>query len=426
MFGKKFWVVMVLVLCLVLGVTFLAWGQEEVTLLLNSHFVKTHETELTRQAEEWAASRGVKVRLDFITDWDLEAKVTSEAQAGAGHDIVALRDFVAYIYQDILWDVTGVVEEIQTENGMVTNVAKISDLIGDRWMAIPWYHQSFPLVYRKDYVEAVGYSIEMMNDLTTNTFLELAQKLHESGHPVGFPISMCPDSNLSLAPFLWGFGGSLFGKDNVITVVSDKTAKALNYMVELSKYMPPEVTGWDNSGNNLFILSGVGAVTANPPSVYATALQQGLDFAQEIYHAPFPSGPEGRFRCTGMWSLGIPKYAKNKDLAMDLVKYLMKRENFESLVMASEGYNQPVYEGYQDISIWRETPTLNAYEPVVETLFPAGWPGLEASPSRAAVRAQLLYTMPVMFGKVVTGEETVDGAMKWAEAELKRFVTEEE
>ncbi len=34
---------MVLVLSLVLGVTFLAWGQEEITLLLNSHFVKTHD-----------------------------------------------------------------------------------------------------------------------------------------------------------------------------------------------------------------------------------------------------------------------------------------------------------------------------------------------------------------------------------------------
>lgn len=279
--SKAVWLSVSVVVFLLVTVNGLALGQE-VTLLLNSHFVKAHEAELTKQAEEWATRQGVKVKLDFIADVDLEAKITSEAEAGSGHDIVALRDYVAYIYRDILHDVTSLVEDLQVENGPATNVAKVSDYIDGRWMAVPWYHQSFPLVYRKDYVEAAGYSVETMNNLNTDTFLALAQKLHELGHPVGIPISMCPDSNASLAPILWAFGSSLFGKSNIITVVSDETANALRYVTGLSKYMPPEVTGWDNAANNLFILSGVGGVTANPPSIYATALSKNLEFAQEI------------------------------------------------------------------------------------------------------------------------------------------------
>ena len=423
---KKNWLfVGISLLTSVLCFVFSAEGQE-VTLLLNSHFVKDHESELIRQAEEWAASEGVKVRIDFISDVDLETKITSEAQAGAGHDIVALRDFVAYIYRDILTDVTQIVTEIESENGSTLELAKLCSLVDNRWLAIPWYHQSFPIVYRKDYIEAVGYSIEDMGNLTTDAFLELAKKLADIGHPVGFPISMCPDSNASLAPFLWAFGGSLFGKDGTVVVSSSGTAKALDYVHQLSRYMPPEVIGWDNAGNNLFILSGAGALTANPPSIYAVALQQNPDLAQELYHAPFPKGPNGRYRCTGAWSFGIPHYARNKELASKLIKYLMRKDNFRSLVEASKGYNQPLYEGYQMFTIWQEVPSLRAYEPVVETLLPIGWPGLEALPTKAAVRAQLLYIMPVMFAKVVAGEETVDGAMRWAEAELNRLVAEGE
>lgn len=424
---KKYRFLFLLVIGLVTVFSTYAFGEgEEVTLLLNSHFVKTHEAELTRQAEEWAKMKGVKVRLDFITDWDIEGKVTAEAQAGAGHDIVAIRDYVAYIFKDVLIDVTSLVEELQKENGEVLGLGKVSNFIDDVWRAAPWYHQSFPLIYRKDYVEEVGFSTDTMTQLNTDNFMDLAKKLNETGHQVGFPISMCPDANACMAPFLWGFGGNLFGKNNEITIVSDGTKNALNYLLELSKYMPQEVTAWDNSGNNLFMLSGIGGVSANPPSVYATALQSNLDFADQIIHAPFPGGPEGRYRCTGQFNFGIPIYSKNKELAVDLIKYLMKKDNFALLVKASEGYDQPQYFGYQDNPFWKEKPTLSAYEPAVETLFPIGWPGVEALPSKASVRAQLLYTLPIMVSKVVTGEANVDETMKWAEEELKRLVAEEQ
>jgi len=74
---------------------------------------------------------------------------------------------------------------------------------------------------------------------------------------------------------------------------------------------------------------------------------------------------------------------------------------------------------------WSANPAVSAYEPASENLFPIGWPGPDAFPTKASVRAQLLYILPIMFSKVVVGESTPDQAIAWAENELRRLVEEE-
>jgi multiple sugar transport system substrate-binding protein len=332
---------------------------------------------------------------------------------------------VSYIYEDILSDVSPSIKVLQSQSGKVLRLGVEASYVNNRWKSVPWYHQSFPMVYRKDHCAQVGYSVDKMNRLTVDEFLDMAKKLDKIGHPVGIPISSCPDSNACLTPFLWAFGGSMFEGKNKIVINSKETRDALQYIAELSRYMPKEVKGWDNAGNNLFMLSGVGAVSANPPSIYAAAHKDKMVFASEIYHAPFPAGKAGSYRFSGVWSLGVPEFSKNKKEALDLIKFIMKRDNFIALVEASNGYDQPLYEGLQGHTIWSANPALSAYEPASENLFPIGWPGPNAFPTKASVRAQLLYILPTMFSKVVVGESTPDQAIAWAESELKRLVEEE-
>ena len=61
-----------------------------------------------------------------------------------------------------------------------------------------------------------------------------------------------------------------------MTIASDETLAALKYGVELfNKGMTDEVFSWDDSGNNLLLLSGRGSWVDNATSAYITAAQPG-------------------------------------------------------------------------------------------------------------------------------------------------------
>jgi len=399
-----------------------------ITSLCTNLFVPAADTVLDSIVKEWAKSKGITAFSEHISGDQLASKISSELNMGSGHDIVEVEIGNSFIYGDLLSDVGSLVSEIEAQSGNVLPVGKSMAYVDGVWRAVPFFHQSFPILYRKDYCEAVGYDTEKMNSLTMDTFLDLAKKLAETGHMVGIPVSNTNDAKSILPPILWGFGGSLFGENNEITVNSPETKKALEYVAELCKYMPSEVTGWDSAANNLFMLSGEGAVTANPPSVYAAAISSKLDFADQLFCGPFPKGEFGSYRLTFAFNLAIPEYCTpiEKELAADLIKYILQRENFVNMTTAAQGYSQPLYEGLQNVPIWSENPNLTGYEPAIEdNLFVNGWPGPLAYPTAYTVRADLEGILPNMFSKVASGEATPDEAMVWAQGELERIVREE-
>ena len=416
-------IVCCLILTLCLTVTTAA-EDTEVSLLLFIHYSQAAQDTIQKQAEKWAANKGVKVKIDFVEDTSLASMITSESQIGKGHDIIPLRESDAYLFEKILTDVSSVVEEIQKTNGQAYDIAKIGDNVNGIWRGIPWYHDTAPMLYRKDYIEEVGYTVENMNNMTTDEFLVLAKKLKESGHPIGMQCAQIPDGNATLGSLMYSFGSYLFGPDNTIIIDSKETRQALEYFKNLYQYMPEDLLGWDNSGNNQFMLSKEGGVTGNTPSIYATAQDNNFAFKDQLYHAPNPFGPKGSWDAVTVWSFGIPVYAKNKDLAADLIKYLLTWDNFYEHAKSARGFDMPVYNGLDDLSIWTDNPNLSGIVTGKDNFMSVGAPGINALPSAASQRANISYTVPIMFGKYLTGT-SIDEAIKWTVNELKRFVEEE-
>jgi multiple sugar transport system substrate-binding protein len=248
--------------------------------------------------------------------------------------------------------------------------------------------------------------------------LEAAKKLHAKGKPVAFAISQTDDADNNLYSLLWAFGGSTVDKSGKVAINSPQTAKAIEYVKELAKYMPRDVMAWDDGGNNRFMLSGQGSYTFNPPSVWATAEKDVPTLKGLLDHAPVPAGPAGQFRTTTTFFLATWKF-KASPLATDLMRFLMQKENYQAQLEATWGYNQPLGKAFTTLPIWRTNAALNAYEPVVETLAPMGWPG-PPEKGAAAVKAWAMHIVPVMFAKAVTGTPTAE-AIRWAEQELQQL-----
>lgn len=389
----------------------------EITLLSQSHFVPAWEQEIRKQVEIWGKQKGIPTRVDFVGSAELNAKLVSEAETKAGHDVVIIKWQQPALFKDSLADLDALATELGTQHGGWLPIGQEAFVDG-RWKAVPFYHQSFPALYRKDLFQEIGVTREQVHNMNWDQFLEAAKKLHAKGKPVAFAISQTDDSDNSLYALLWSFGASTVDKSGKVVINSPQTAKAIEYVKELAKYMPRDVLAWDDSGNNRFILSDQGSYTFNPPSIWATAEKDVPALRGLLDHAPVPAGPAGRFRSTATFYLATWKF-KASPLATDLIRFLMQKENYRAQLEVSWGYNQPLLKEYTTLPIWRTNIPLNAYEPVVETLGLGGWPG-PPEKGAAAVKAWVMHIVPVMFAKAVTGTPTTE-AMRWAEEELRQL-----
>src|SRR5208337_480557 len=198
----------------------------------------------------------------------------------------------------------------------------------------------------------IGMSSEDVAKLTWDEFLEAARKLRANNTPVGMAFSDTSDANDDSFSVLWSFGAQMADSKGNVTINSSETAAAIEYVKKLAKFMPEDILAWDDASNNRFMLSGSGSWTLNAPSIWAVAKKDNMPIQAKIDHVPIPAGPAGRFRNALPISLGIWKFSPNIDLAKDLIRFLLKKENYEKQVEASWGYNLPLLVGNRTSKIW--------------------------------------------------------------------------
>ncbi len=395
-----------------------AAAKKTVTLMTWSHFVPTFNPELERQVAEWAKLRGVEARVDFIAVRDLPAKLAAESESRSGHDIVHLRLFDAALQRVNLVEMDDVAADLEKTQGPWLDLAKYICRVGGHWYGMPWYYWSIPATINTEHWQKIGLSAEKVAKLTWEELLGPAEMLAKQNTPVAFAISECFDSYDVLSPLLFSFGAGTVDEKGKVIINSSETAASIDYVKKLAKFMPRDVLGWDDASNNRFLLAGLGAWSPNAPSVWAVARKDKLPVADKLDHVPMPAGPKGAYRNANTLSLGVWKFSPNIDLAKDLVKYLIRKDNVQSQIANSGGYNQPFLVGNRGHKVWQEEKALRYYEPPTENVRIPGWPG------PANVGAQTAYTLfvvPVMFAKAVTGEASTADAIKWAERMLNRL-----
>jgi multiple sugar transport system substrate-binding protein len=401
-----------------LGVNVFSAQAPEVTLLTWSHFVPGYNEELESQVTAWAESKGVKARVDFLSLPDITTKLASEAESKTGHDIVLVWNFSSALHKENLIELDDVAGELGNQYGPWMEGARFLTFLDGHWKAIPWYYQSLLGNINVEYWQQIGLSADDAAKLTWDGLLEKAKELHEIGHPVGLVVAETFDANGSLYPLLWSFGARAVDETGNVTIKSPETEAALEYAKKLFEYMPSEVLGWDDGGNNRFMLSGEGSWTPNPPSIWAVAKIKDLPIKDSLDHVPMPAGPAGQFRVGDFNNLGIWKFSPNIDLAKDLIVFLLQKENFDKQISASWGYNQPVLTAFKEHPVYRTERVLRYYEPPVEEVRPSGWPG---PPNPATQIAYNLLIIPLMFVKVVTRQQSISEAIDWAETQLTRI-----
>jgi ABC-type glycerol-3-phosphate transport system substrate-binding protein len=170
--------------------------------------------------DEWAAKENVDVTVDFIPTQGnkLLLTIAAEAQANAGHDILAMSAWLPHDHANILEPVDDVMEPLIRQNGAVNATVEYLGRANGHWIAVPATigSQIKGPCSRIDLMKQnAGIDVQAMypagapphaENWTLDTFMQAAEACHKAGasgsarRPTR-SIRPAPSSSLSAPPW---------------------------------------------------------------------------------------------------------------------------------------------------------------------------------------------------------------------------------
>ncbi|MCI0526876.1 MAG: extracellular solute-binding protein, partial [Nitrospira sp.] len=254
----------------------------KIHLLQWSNFISKADEEFRRQAGEWGKQMGVEVTIETINANDLQARITSAVESGAGPDIIQMLRNWPYVYANGCIDVDDIAEEVKALYGGYYRAFEDDCYISGHYKAVPYHAGSGLHVYREDWFKEVG--SEKFPD-TWEEYHQVGKKLKERGHPFGQSLGHTfGDAPGYCNDLLWAFGGKEVETDGkTVAINSPETLQALEFMVELWRDVMDETgLSWDDTSNNRAFFAEQISCTFNGASIYLVAKKDYPGLAEKI------------------------------------------------------------------------------------------------------------------------------------------------
>ncbi len=400
----------------------------KIRLLQWNSFVKSADTEIKRQADEWGKSNGVDVSIETISGDQLQTKTVAAVEAGDGPDIIQMQYAWPYLYEKSCLDVGNEVKQLTSTLGALDPVADTYTRVKGTYRAIPYCMVPNAWVYRTDIFQQAGItqfpkSWEELADagrkLKEKNLRPIAQTI---GHAYG-------DATTMWYPVLWSFGGKEVQEDGKTVAINSKgTEAALKWAIDAwnSEYLSKNTLSWLDPDNNQAYHAGEISATLNGASIYikelwgpsGTGADANKKYDKVSDHAAQPKGPLGTFTLNLSLNHAIMKWSREPDTAKAFLLWLMQPAQFSSKWMAaSRGYNAGVFKTFDNDPVWASDKKLPPFEAVVKT---GKWPGWPAKPSRETSKVQTQFIITDMFARAVTSRDA-RAAILDAEQKLKQI-----
>lgn len=393
-----------------------AYAQDKVLKIVQwKHFVPDYDKWFDTYAKEFGEKNKCTVEVDYVATPDLPTAIAADISRSGGHDVFHLNGTGAWLYDNVLVDVTEVSNRLGKEfGGWIPEAASLANVKG-KWLCVPHWFMSFPWIINRGYFNEVG---EDYTDKTTwNDIVRIGAKLKKAGHPIGIPIAQTPDSNDNLFPTMLSFKAYMFDKDGNVAFSKKEIVEVLKFGKNLfDQTMTDEVLSWDDSSNNRFIASGKGSMVCNPISAYRTAGKDQPDVYKNLAIVKPPIGVAGiRVGGARTMSYGIYSFSKSQDLGKQFL-YDMNKESLRGME-ASTGYNHPFLKAFQKkpMPVIGSEPKLELLQDYQDYVKFIGYPG---PMTKKATAMYAKFIVPTMFAEVAKGKEP-RAAMEEAEAKLR-------
>jgi ABC-type glycerol-3-phosphate transport system substrate-binding protein len=414
-----------------------AYAAGKLSIGLWDHWVPDANDASKALIDEWAAKEKVEVTVDYITTQGNKLIITiaAEAQAKSGHDILAMTSWWPHAQAELLEPMNDIMEPLIKQNGAVNDTVQYLGKAGNKWLGVPATigSQIKGPCSRIDLMKKyAGIDVQEMypagsppkaENWTTDTFLKAAEACHKGGFPFGIGLGETGDSVDTAGAFFHAFGAQLVDAKGNITIKTDNVRQALEFYKKLMAFLPPDVPAWDDASNNLWLVSGKGAMIMNPPSAWRVAVRDAPQIAEQCWTHGFPVGPKGRFAPFVPFFWSTWNFSKNKEAAKSLLVHLSQPSSIEKMVEASKGYDLPSFEKLTTLKTWAEAG------PPKGTLYHYPNPynhqvlSMAASPAPPKI-AQQIYTQAILTKMCVRyfRGEAMEKTLAWAEGECEGYM----
>ena len=368
---------------------------------------------------------GIKIKLETVNGNDLQPRITSGIQSGAGPDIIMSFNSYTHLYQNSVVDLSPLAEEVGKREGGIYPYAKAICSDGKMYMGMPWAVIGGMIAYRKSWFDEVGVT---KFPETWEQYREAGKKLKAKGHPIGQTLGHTfGDAPGFTYPFMWSFGGKEVEADGKTVVINSKeTIESVKFMQAFWKEGHDEGgLAWDDTNNNRAFLSQTISATLNGASIYIETLRKpdqyktasGQPMNKDILHAPLPKGPAGQFGFHLLQSNMLMKYSKNQDAAKEFLKYLHTEANYRKFFESQKGFATPCTVKWESDKLWDVDPVMAPFKVAAKLGQAIGFAG---PPNAKAQEGLSKYIVTDMYAKAVQGMPAEE-AVKWAEGELKKI-----
>ena len=307
-----------------------------------------------------------------------------------------------------------------TENGVLANLTELGysldeDVIpattticyvGDDLYLAPYYGNVTVLLYNKANVEAAGYTGDTI--LSLEDMLAICEKAKADGK-LGFIYRGDSQNNLvvDFLPILLSYGGWVIDSNNQPTVNTPEFKDAMNFYLKLiatgSAQVKDDLIASCDTGAGTMGVGWPGwyTPTADGPADYTTIPTKLTDDGEDM----------GAVALQGVWCIGIPDNAPHKDLALELLEYVMSPE----VQLASIEQN-----GVPCRYSCLTDPTVLETYPHLETVCGA----LETGVYRPVIEEWTEFTniLGTEMDNIIQGTKTMDDALAYAQEQLEQLM----
>src|SRR5580704_5940924 len=366
---------------------------------------------------------GIKLTVETINANDLQARITSAIQSGAGADIIMAIGSWPQLYAESVVDVADVAEAIGKAQGGYYDTQRTLATVGSKWIGVPWAVGGGLIAYRKSWLAEAGFDGKFPDKW--DEYRTAGQKLKKAGHPYGQTAGHTfGDAPGWWYPFLWSWGGKEVEADGKTVVLNSKeTIESIKFAVALWKETMDEGgLAWDDTSNNRAFLSGSISATNNGASIYLEAKKKpdsyqtdkGTPMKDDILHAKIPKGPGGQYNLGGGFTDMLMGYSKNQDAAEKFLSWVHTKPVFEQWFASQQGYTSGATLDWEKDPVWDVDPVLKPFRDLPRT---GRLQGYANTPNRKAAEVVTKYIIVDMYAKAIQGM-AVEDSVKWAHDEL--------
>jgi multiple sugar transport system substrate-binding protein len=374
--------------------------------------------------QECKKALGITLKFETVNANDIQSRITSGIQSGAGADIIMGFNNWPQLYAQSVVDVSDLSEELGKAGGGYYDVAKQIATVGNKWIGVPFTVGGGLNAYRKSWFEEVGYN--SFPD-TWDTFRDAGRKLKAKGRPIGQTAGHTfGDAPGWWYPFLWSFGGKEVEADGKTVVLNSKeTVESIKLAVALWKETMDEGgLAWDDTNNNRAFLSQTISATNNGASIYIEAkkkpdtykTEKGTPMFEDIRHAHIPKGPGGQYNLPGIFTDMVMGYSKNQAQAKQFLRWIHTKPIYDQWFTSQQGYTCGATKEWANHGVWDVDPVLKPFKDLPIYGRVVGYAG---PPDRKAAEVVSKYIIVDMYAKAIQGMSAEEAA-KWAHGELTK------